>query len=105
MNNKNMKARTSTLFGAAAGADPDQLRGVDPEEELGPVKVTKTMEAFVDFAEPATPRRKQPYYRLNLKLSPELDGYLQVECHRRGMSRTEFINQLLLAYAKENPHR
>ena len=76
---------------------------ITPEPER--ITVTKTMEAFVDFSEPATPRRKQPYYRLNLKLSPELDGYLRVECHRRGMSRTEFINQLLLAYAKENPHR
>ena len=81
------------------------LMGQAPAQDPGKITVTKTMEAFVDFSEPATPRRKQPYYRLNLKLSPELDGYLQVECHRRGMSRTEFINQLLLAYAKENPHR
>jgi hypothetical protein len=103
MNNKNMKAHASQLFGAAAGIKPHPEPA--PEQEPGEIKVTKTMEAFVDFAEPATPRRKQPYYRLNLKLSPELDGYLQVECHRRGMSRTEFINQLLLAYAKENPHR
>lgn len=101
MNDKRMKAQTSQLFGAAAGTDPEQIRSGEP----GEIRVTKTMEAYVDFSEPATPRRKQPYYRLNLKLSPELDGYLQVECHRRGMSRTEFINQLLLAYAKENPHR
>ena len=52
----------------------------------------------------ATPTHGAPFYRLNLKLSPELDGYLRDEAWVRRMSRTELVNQILTAYAKENPH-
>lgn len=52
----------------------------------------------------ATPTHGAPFYRLNLKLSPELDGYLRDEAWVRRMSRTELVNQILVAYAKENPH-
>jgi hypothetical protein len=54
---------------------------------------------------PATPRGMTPCAHVNLKVSKELLAYLDEERFRFGMNRTELINKILLAYAKENPHR
>lgn len=54
---------------------------------------------------PATPRGMTPCAHVNLKISKELLAYLDEERFRFGMNRTELINKILLAYAKENPHR
>lgn len=53
---------------------------------------------------PATPKGMTPCAHVNLKISKELVAYLDVEKFRFGMTRTELINKILLAYAKENPH-
>lgn len=51
-----------------------------------------------------TPRRSMPAEHLNLKLSLELMRYTDAEARLLNLSRTEFINRVLLKYAKEHPH-
>lgn len=45
-----------------------------------------------------TPRRGEPYYRVNLKLSPELKGRIETAAYRQGISRTELIARAIAAY-------
>ena len=98
MNRKDLKTQTSGLFNNAAGIDPEQ-------DEAQGMSLPDDIQRQLDADRPATPKRSQPYARMNLKISLELAGYLQEEATRQGMSRTEFINKLLLIYAKEHPHR
>lgn len=96
MSKTDLKQQTSSLFDNAAGIDPEQGQGMSLPDDI---------QRQLDADRPATPKRSQPYARMNLKISLELAGYLQEEATRQGMSRTEFINKLLLIYAKEHPHR
>ena len=116
MNRKQMDAATQSLFDGAAGtADTKATKDTQntkttkstkgrkgthiptPDQNIAAPKMTPVTGK-------ATPTHGAPFYRLNLKLSPELDGYLRDEAWVRRMSRTELVNKILLAYAKENPH-
>ena len=48
--------------------------------------------------EKVTPRRGEPHYRVNLKLSPELKGRIETAAYREGISRTELIARAITAY-------
>lgn len=104
MTNKNtLRERANGLFSAAVGTQEDTPKNT---------KATKIPEPDQNIPAPkvepvngnATPSHGAPFYRVNLKLSPELDGYLRDEAWIRRMSRTELINRILKAYAEEHPH-
>ena len=115
MNRKQMDAATQSLFDGAAGTvdtkatkDTKNTKGRKTTQKKGLHIPTPDQNVSAPLEEPksdrVTPVKGAPYYRLNLKLSPELDGYLRDEAWVRRMSRTELVNKILLAYAKENPH-
>lgn len=113
MNKKQMNAATQSLFDSVTGANATQdTKNTQPTKNTKATRGTHIPTPDQDIAAPkvqpvtgkATPTHGAPYYRLNLKLSPELDGYLRDEAWVRRMSRTELVNQILTAYAKENPH-
>lgn len=88
---------------AAAGFFTDTRKAKD----TGGTQDTRDTKGTKDIAasnEAATPKGGAPYYRFNLKLSPELGGYLEEESWRLRLSRTELINRILKAYKEEHPH-
>ena len=72
---------------------------------MNEISAPKNLEEEIRKNMPATPRRGQPYYRLNLKLAPSLKGYLTEEAYLHRMSITELVNRVLLQYSKEHPLR
>lgn len=69
------------------------------------IRAPKNLEGEIRKNMPVTPRGDQPHYRLNLKLSPDLKGYLHEEAYLHRMSITELVNRVLLQYSKEHPLR
>ena len=89
-------ALMNDLMGQPAPA-PFEDQQENPQYEAG-------MNKHMREGLPATPRGATPCAHINLKISKELLAYLDVERFRFGMNRTELVNKILLAYAKENPH-
>lgn len=52
-----------------------------------------------------TPKRGEPYYRINLKLSPELHGRIETAAFRENISRTELINRAIKDYCDKLERR
>lgn len=94
----------------AARAIMASMGNVDPVKDEAPATAPDNPQyaegtgRFLREGLPATPRGMTPCAHVNLKMSKELLAYLDVERFRFGMTRTELINKILLAYAKENPH-
>ena len=106
--------------GGAAEASP--VATPEPEPEQSPdlshkidaltaavlelIKINSASDQKADIRDMnnVTPRRSMPAEHLNLKLSLELMRYTDTEARLLNLSRTEFINRVLLKYAKEHPH-
>ena len=101
---QNASQELLAVFSDTPAATPAPAEAAPKEATPGPIDASKIKDQIMSDL-PATPRRNTPHYRFNLKLSAELNAYLEAEAYRLGMSRTELVNRILLAYAKENPHR
>lgn len=94
---QDIENQAAAIWGTVEPAGPHEEITDAPQYAAGTGK-------FLRENLPATPKGMTPCAHVNLKISKELLAYLDVERFRFGMNRTELINKILLAYAKENPH-
>lgn len=110
MKSKETDNQARILMEDLAGVDMEELTGVNDkkpapfEDQQESPQYGAGMNKHMREGLPATPRGATPCAHINLKISKELLAYLDVERFRFGMNRTELVNKILLAYAKENPH-